>query len=175
MNAGPAGEQERVVTSNAWAFRLWLNRDRTADGQVTEWEPLRRASPAWFDEQVAAFARLGPGPQYLARHAGEREALVLLSADGSRRSFSRDDLLADRQSAELPAMLRRRWPRRVLAQGLVETLLRQDIRADDRVVVERRLLWPGLTVLLEGATVILFSGAPEQLATAAATEQARAY
>ena len=169
-------DREASVTTNAWAFLLWLNSCRPRDRQLSGWAALRECSaadPVWFHEQVAAFAGLGPGPQFLARHGGGREALVLLAGDGTRRSFSRDDLLADRRSALLPPMLRRRWSRAVLAQGLAETLLRQDVRADDRVMVAESAPWPALTALLEGATVILFGGAPDQLPGAAGTERAR--
>ncbi len=171
-------DREASVTTNAWAFLLWLNSCRPRDRQLSGWVGLRECSaadPAWFYEQVAAFARLGPGPRFLARHAGGREALVLLAGDGTRRSLSRDELLADRQAAMLPPMLRRRWPRAVLARGLAETLLWHDIRADDRVLVAANVSWPGLTALLEGATVILYGGPPEQLPAAAVTERARAY
>lgn len=170
-----AGKREAEVTSNAWAFLLWLNSVRTRDRQFSEWDAVelcRTVDPAWFYRKVAAFATLDSGPQFLARHGGAREALVLLPADGSRRVFSRDELLADRRSADLPPMLRPRWPPSVLARGLAETLLRHDIRPDDRVLVAQRFCWPGLTALLEGATVILYGGTPEQLARAAADERA---
>ena len=168
-------EQEAEVTSNAWAFRLWLNSHRPGDHQFLGWDGVelcRAANPAWFYRQVAAFARLESGSQFLTRHGGAREALVLLPGDGSRRGFSRDDLLADRGSADLPPMLRRRWPSSVLARGLSETLLRYDIRPDDRVLVARRFCWPGLTALLEGATVVLFGGTPDQSDRAATKERA---
>ena len=95
--------------------------------------------------------------------------------DGTRRNLSRDALLAPAECAGLPAAisdaLRRAWPRQMLGRALAETLLWQDVRPDDRVMIAGVPAWPALSALAEGACVVLYAGQQPSLTPAIASER----
>jgi hypothetical protein len=170
--------REQVVTTNAWAFLHWLEATRglLLDG----WDALHRYSasePVAFRAAIAAFARLPETPSRILRHTGEREALVLRAADGSRQAFSRDALAASATGlpTDMATAIIRPWPRASLARALADLLLYQDIRPDDRVLLAASPSWPALAMLLEGTTVIFYAGRPDRLLAAAAEEQATVF
>ncbi len=112
---------ERAAASNAYAFLLWL--DATRGRKFAGWPELWRWSVAdieAFWDAVWDFSRLagekggrvlaaGTGmpearffpdgrisyAENLLRHTGERDALVALGEDGSRRAWSRDRLRSE--------------------------------------------------------------------------------
>jgi hypothetical protein len=115
--------REQVVTTNAWAFLHWLEATRglLLDG----WDALHRYSasePVAFRAAIAAFARLPETPSRILRHTGEREALVLRAADGSRQAFSRDALAASATGlpTDMATAIIRPWPRASLARALAD-------------------------------------------------------
>ena len=192
-----APNQEHIVTTNVWAFLHWLRVTHGID--LAGWAALQRWSVddrAAFARSIGAFARLPDGPLLLARHQGEREALVLRRAEGQRIALSWDDLLDPlpntplRGGAELPLPrsgggsgrgtipaaitipLTRLWSPAELARPLVDTLLHADLRPDDRVVIANSSAWPWLAALLEGTTVILAAATPATLLATAAEEHA---
>lgn len=170
--------REQRVTTNAWAFLHWLEATR---GMVLDgWAGLHRYSasdPIGFRTALAAFARLPETPSRILRHAGQREALVLLAADGSRRAFSRDELAANASGlpTDMATAISRPWPRASLARALADLLLYQDIRPDDRVLLAASPSWPALAMLLEGTTVIFYAGRPDRLLATTAGEQATVF
>jgi hypothetical protein len=167
--------REQVLTTNAWAFTHWLEATR---GMALEgWAGLHgfsAADPVGFRAAFAAFTGLPETPSRVLRHAGGREAIVLHGADGARRAWSRDDLAASVTGlpTDIATALIRLWPRASLARALADLLLHQDIRPDDRVLVAANPSWPALAALLEGTTVIFYSGRPDRLLAAVAEEQA---
>jgi len=180
--------RERVVTANAWAFLHWLRTTRGID--LPDWAGLRRWSgsdKAAFSQAIAAFARMPPMPLRLARHVGQREALVLRRGDGSRLAFSRDLLCHSRFDclpragdgseetrvvpADVAAPLDRLWPVAALIRPLAELLLHTDLRPDDRLLVVGAT-WPWLAALLEGTSVIFAVASPATLLASAAEERA---
>lgn len=169
--------REQTLTTNAWAFLHWLEAVRGV--ALQGWAGLHgfsAADPVGFRAALAAFAGLPEGPSRITRHAGEREALVLLDADGGRRTFSRDELSVDSLGMNLPTematAITRLWPRASLTRALADTLLHQDVRPDDRVLVAANPSWPALAALLEGATVIFYAGRPDRLLGVVAEERA---
>lgn len=165
---------EQVLTTNAWAFLHWLQstRGRTLDG----WAGLHEFSasnPVEFRAAFAEFAGLPETPSRLLRHAGEREALVLLGADGSRQALSRDELAASATGlpTDIATAILRPWPRASLARALADLLLYQDIRPDDRMLVAANPSWPALAALLEGTTILFYAGRPDRLLATMAEEQ----
>ena len=76
-----APNQEKIVTSNAWAFLHWLRTTRGID--LPDWAALQRwwaNDQAAFGLAIAEFARLSNEAQPLSRHDGQQEALVLSAA-----------------------------------------------------------------------------------------------
>ena len=172
--------REHMLTTNAWAFLHWLEATRgiVLDG----WAGLHgysAADPVGLRAALAAFANLPEAPSRITRHAGEREALVLLDPDGARQAISRDELAGDPVAlsafglpVDIATAITRRWPRATLARAMADLLLHQDIRPDDRVLVAANPSWPVLAALLEGATLIFYAGRPEKLLAAVAEERA---
>jgi hypothetical protein len=173
--------REQIVASNAWAFLHWLRITRRID--LPDWAALQRwsaSNAAAFGAAIAAFARLPDAPLRLARHEGQREALVLRRACGERIALTRDEL-KDRHPYSPPlrglpsdiiAPLTRAWPPGLLIRPLAELLLHADLRPDDRLLVVGSAPWPWLAALLEGTTVILAAATPAALLAIAAEEHA---
>ena len=104
-----APDQERVVTTNAWAFLHWLRTARGID--LADWAALQRFSverSAVFRTAVAEFARLSGEAAAPRPPRGAREALVFRRADGSRLALSRDELVRISRSRPLPPSSPRR-------------------------------------------------------------------
>jgi len=137
-----APNQEKIVTSNAWAFLHWLRTTRGID--LPDWGALQRwwaNDQAAFGLAIAEFARLSKEAQPLSRHDGQEEALVLLRHDGARIALTGNDLGSSGVSQMLPAdiasPLTRLWPRATLIRPAAELLLHADLRPDDRLLLGR--------------------------------------
>ena len=178
-----APNREHIVSTNAWAFLHWLRTTRGID--LPDWAALQRWSAtdaAAFGAAIAAFARLPDAPLRLGRHGGQREALVLRRADGTRVALNRDQLrhpqpnplpqAGEGASSDITAPLQRLWPPALLVRPLAELLLHADLRPDDRLLVAGAAAWPWLAALLEGTTVILAAASPATLLETAAEEAA---
>jgi hypothetical protein len=177
-----APTREQTVTTNTWAFLHWLRTARGVD--LPDWAALQRFSAeraADFRSAVQAFARLPGEPLTLARHAGAREALVLLYR-GTRIPLGLDDIRTlggnvdglvkpghdgntRRLTLEIAQLLTRIWSPSQLVRPLADVLLHADVRPDDRLLVSGAA-WPWLVGLPEGTTVALTDGADLIAATA---------
>jgi len=167
---------EHVVTTNAWAFLHWLRV--TGGPDLADWSALQRfsaAEPVRFAALVSDFAQLPAGPIRLARHRGEREALVQRHADGTRHARTRHQLFAGNVAGLPPkirALLSRDWLAAELVGPLAVLLLHADLRPDDRLLVACAPVWPWLAALLAGTTVILADPPPDTVLAVTAEEHA---
>jgi hypothetical protein len=176
-----APNQERVVSTNAWAFMHWLRAEHRVD--LPGWAALSRFSaerPDAFRTALASFARLSDAPHCLARHPGSHEAVAVRTLDAGRIALSHDQVRdiylgvapPTGLSAELTAQLARAWPRHLLIRPVAELLLHSDLRPDDRLLVANNSVWPWLAALLEGALVILATTTPALMLAISAAEAA---
>jgi hypothetical protein len=180
-----APDEERIVTTNAWAFLHWLSGVRNVDlarydqrrpecaGPSTGWAALQRwsaADPPAFSAAVADFAHLAAPSLRLCRHTGPREALVWRDR-AARVSLTRDDCDAALAGPppDIITALRRDWATETLIRPFAELLLHTDLRPDDRLLVSGAS-WPWLAGLL-GGTTLIFSR-PDDLLNAAEEEGA---
>jgi hypothetical protein len=176
-----APNQERVVSTNAWAFMHWLRTEHGID--LAGWAALTRFSadrPETFTTALASFAGLAEAPHCLARHPGTHEAVAVRVLDARRIGLSCDQvrnvclggLPPAASSTELTAHLARAWPRDLLIRALAELLLHSDVRPDDRLLIANNPVWPWLAALLEGARVILATTTPTHMLAISAEEAA---